>query len=136
MARREHPRYENTEWPDYEFMEYPMMVYPGSNDGGKTPDPHPTRPGKFLQEGVIVKDEQERRDVLQIADPVEQEAPRARKTQLVPTATKGVSRVKTEDDERAELLQEAETLGVQIDKSWSLARLQDAIDTHKQEAVV
>lgn len=130
MAKREHPRYEHTEWPDYEFHEFPMMVYPGSNDGGKTPDPDPRRPGTFLQQAVCVNSEEERRAVLDIADPVPPEAPAPASTTLVDNGA-GTKRLQTEEDQRAELIQQAETLGVQIDKRWAVARIQDAIDAHR-----
>lgn len=130
MAKREHPRYENTEWPDYEFHEFPMMVYPGSADGGKTPDRDKARPGKFLQQPVVVNSEEERRTVLEIDEPVERDAPRAPSAVLV-EGPGGAKRLQTEDDERTALITEAETLGVQIDKRWSVIRIQDAIDTHK-----
>lgn len=130
MAKREHPRYETTEWPDWSFEEWPMMVYPGSADGGKTPDRHPTKAGAFLQTPVIVHSEEERRAVLEIEEPVEKEAARPVSTTLV-DAGAGVKRLQTEDDQRLALITEAETLGVQIDKRWSVARMQDAIDTYK-----
>lgn len=133
MAKREHPRYENTEWEDYEFREFPMMVYPGSADGGKTPDRDPRKPGAFLQDPVVVNDEAERRAVLEL-EPEEAEGPaEPRKREFVETSASGVRRLKTPDDDRREALEEAEALGVQVDKSWSLARIQDAIDTHRAE---
>src|SRR5207245_434885 len=75
MARKEHPRYENCDFGDYEFAEWPMAIYPGSSDGGKTPDRDPRRPGVFLQPVVIVNSEEERRQVLGLDEPVPQEAP-------------------------------------------------------------
>lgn len=131
MARREHPRYENTEWDDYEFREYPMMIYPGSKDGGKTPDRDPTRPGRFLQEAVTVNSEAERLAALGLDEAEAEEAapaPVPTKAKLIPTG-KGTSRLQTPDDERAELLEQCETKGIQVDKTWSIARLQDALDT-------
>lgn len=128
MARREHPRYENTEWDEYEYREFPMMVYPGSKDGGKTPDPNPRVPGQFLQKGVTVANEAERREVLELA-PEDGAAPAPRKPRLIDGATKGTSRLETPEDERLELLQRAEVKGIKVDKTWSIARIQDAIDT-------
>lgn len=135
MAKREHPRYENTEWPDYEFHEFPMMVYPGSKDGGKTPDRHPTRPGVFEQEAVTVHNEEERRQALGLDEEVGSDAAILSKPlELLPTG-KGTSRVKTANDERQELIERLTTAGVQHDKSWSVGRLQDAWDTHEAEGV-
>jgi hypothetical protein len=135
MARREHPRYENTEWPEYEFREFPMMVYPGSKDGGKTPDPDPRRPGKFLQEAVTVASEDERRAALDLAPAEPESAPAPKAPKLVQTGSKGVSRLETPEDERTALLQAAETAGIMVDKSWSTARIQAAIDEARQEVV-
>lgn len=134
MAKREHPRYENTDWPDYEFREFPMMVYPGSSDGGRTPDRDPKKPGAFLQDAIVVNNEAERRAALELEPEEAEEAPAARKAEFVETSSRGVRRLKTADDDRAEALEEADALGVQVDKSWSLARIQDAIDTHRAEA--
>ena len=125
---KEHPRYADTEWPAWEFREYPMAVYPGSSDGGRTPDPNPDwNPGqkhskRWLQECVIVQNEEERLQVL------------GGDAKTV-TDSSGAQRVATEADERAALIAEADRLGVVIDKRWSLARIQDAIDSHKAEVV-
>lgn len=134
MAKREHPRYENTEWPDYEFREFPMMLYPGSEDGGKTPDRHPTQPGKFLQDPVIVQNEEEARAVLGLAAEGSKKAPEA-PTLIDAAGSRGVRRVRTEADDKAAVLEEAEVLGLPVDKSWSIARIQDAIDTHKANPI-
>lgn len=114
-----HPRYENYEY-EYEFHEYPMAVYPGSSDGGKTPDPHPNKPGQFLQPCVIVQNDEERQKVLGLAE--------GGSGELV-AGVGGAQRLKTEEDERRALIERAEVLGVQVDKRWGLARLQDAIDS-------
>jgi hypothetical protein len=132
MARREHPRYETTEWPEYEFKEFPMMVYPGSKDGGKTPDRDPKKPRKYLQTPVVVNNEAELRTALALAPEDVDEATASNSGIGRGTAR----RMKTADDERAVLLEEADSLGLTVDKSWSIARLQDAIDTKKAEAVV
>lgn len=128
---KEHPRYENTEWPDYEFHEFPMVVYPGSADGGKTPDADPSKPGKFLQTPVVVADEAERRAALDLDAPVAQDDDAARPLsgKLV-DAGNGTKRLETAEDERNALISQLETAGVQYDKRWGLARLQDAWDEH------
>lgn len=135
MARKEHPRYESTEWPDYEFHEFPMMVYPGSKDGGKTPDRDPSRPGKFLQTPVTVNSEEERRLALDIDAPVEPEREPERTRTLV-DAGNGTQRLQTPEDERNDLMERLDTAGVQFDRRWGLARLQDAWDEHQNKEVV
>lgn len=117
MANREHPRYQSHEWPDYEFNEYPMMVYPGAADQKK---PYGAN-GKPLA-GIVVNNEAEFREALGLDE--DGKAPAT-------VEDKGVTRLKTEADEQADLLAEAEVLGVKVDKRWGLAKLQDAIDTHK-----
>ena len=126
MAFKEHPRYATTEWPDYEFNEYPMMVYPGSKDGGKTPDRDPCRPGVFLQAAVIVQNDEELKRVLASVDGGEE-------LKTVKTA-EGAVRLANDDDTKAALIEEAEALGVTIDKRWGVAKLQDAIDAHRAGA--
>lgn len=137
---KEHPRYADMDWPPWEFVEFPMMVYPGSADGGRTPDrnehhnPGDKRSKPFLQDGVIVNSEEERRQVLGIDEAVPADPAFQASGRLVDGAG-GAKRLATEADERAELIAEAERLGVVIDKRWSLARIQDAIDSHKAEVV-
>lgn len=128
---KEHPRYQHTEWPDYEFREFPMMVYPGAENPLKPYDAK----GKPLP-GVIVNTAEEADSALGIdrSEPAE-EAPRAA-VKTVATKSPGVQRMETEDDQHTRLNEEAAVLGVKIDKNWSLARKQDAIDTHKAEEVV
>lgn len=138
---KENPRYEHTVWPDWEYREFPMMVYPGAADPLVaeyiTEGP---RKGQPIA-GVIVKDAAEADEVLGIdrtdgaaaAPAPKPEAPRySPKKKIVPTDSPGVSRVSTVADEHAELDAEAERLGIpKFDKSWSPARKQDAIDTFK-----
>lgn len=118
---KEHPRYTNFEWPDYEFREFPMMVYPGAPDQKK---PY-GRDGKPLK-GVLVNDEAEYAQVMGDGGTAA----------TVETSASGVSRVRTEADQKAALVEEAETLGVTFDKRWSVARIQDAIDAHRNQAEV
>lgn len=126
-----HPRYAEMEFPDWEFHEFPMAVYPGSADGGKTPDRD--HRGQPRQQAVIVQNEEERRTVLEIAEAVAPEPAFTPAAKLVSEG--GVQRLATEADERADLISQAEVLGVQIDKRWSLARIQDAIDEHRSTVV-
>ncbi len=131
MANKEHPRYAETEWEDWEFREFPMMVYPTATDQKKPYDAN----GKPLP-GVIVNSDEELRQVMGFDEPeAEAEAPKApaaRKKPETVDAGGGVSRLKTEADEREEVIAALTTAGVQFDKSWSLARLQDALDTHNK----
>lgn len=112
---REHPRYSAMaeSWPDYEYREYPLMVYPGAKDQAKPYDAK----GRPLK-GIVVNNDEERDEALGATAPeTVQEG--------------GVTRLKTEADDHAELLAQAEVMGVKVDKRWGVARLQDAIDTHR-----
>lgn len=113
--RREHPLYEFTDWPEYEFREYPMMVYPGSEDNGKTPDRDDR--GRPVQKGVIVNSDEELRAVLS-ADA---------KTIPIGPEKNAPERVETPDDAKAAILEEAKKLGVEVDARWSIARIEQAI---------
>lgn len=124
---KEHPRYANADFPDYEYVEYPKMIYPGADDPRKPYDAK----GRPLQ-GIIVQNEAEEREAMGLEAP-EAEAPAARTPRAVETGSPGTKRMLTPADEKAELLEQANTLGVKVDKSWSLARIQDAIDTHQAE---
>ncbi len=131
MALKEHPRYASMDFPDYEYQEFPRMIYPGAADQKK---PY-GKDGKPLK-GIIVHNEDEERIALGLpTEPDPEEAPRARPV-LVETGSPGISRLETPEDQKAALLQEADVLGLTVDKRWSIARLQDAIDTHKQAAVI
>lgn len=140
MARREHPRYENTEWPDYEFREYPMMVYPGADDPLKPYKASGREKGKPLA-GILVNNDEERRIALGLDEEEAEDTGATRKAvptrggKTMPTSVKGVDRLRTDDDDKGDLLQEAENLGVKVDRTWSVARIQDALDTHKNTVV-
>ena len=117
---KEHPRYALTEWPEYEFQEFPMMVYPGSADPMK-PEYVPEKPGTLKYPGVTVENQDELDKILGGAK-VMKDGDRLRAV--------------SEEDERAELLQQAQHLGVSVDKRWSTARIQDAIDAKQKSADV
>jgi hypothetical protein len=116
---REHPRYASMEFPDYEYREYPMMVYPGAPDQKKPYDPKTGKPLK----GVLVENDEEYARVM------------AKDAELVPTISPGVQRVQTAEDEKEALLVRAAQLGVQVDKRWGIAKIQDAIDNHEREVL-
>lgn len=87
------------EFPDYEYSEYPKMVYPGSADG------KPKYNGRGqAEEGVIVNSAAEEAEVMSTG-----EAP------------------VREEDEQARLQVICENLGVKFDKRWGAARLVKAI---------
>lgn len=119
---REHPRYAamqekwDAEAEERGYREYPMMVYPGAKDQRK---PYGAD-GKRLK-GLVVQNEDERDRALGLGQ-YAQAAPAA----VVDDG--GVQRLSNPEDERLALIAKAEQLGVQIDKRWGAARIQDAID--------
>lgn len=124
---RVHPRYTQMQekWDEQAaergWQEYPMMVYPGSKDGGKTPDRHPTKPGVFLQEPVIVNNDEEKAAAL------------AGNAELAEGS--GVQHLRTEEDDRQELIAKLTEASVQFDKRWGPAKLQAAWDDHEASLV-
>lgn len=115
---REHPRYANMEFPDYEYREFPMMVYPGAPDQKK---PY-GKNGRPLR-GVIVNDEAEYAKVMT--------AEAGAKPVLVSTGAAGVERVQSAEDERLAALKNARELGIpNVDGRWSLARIESAVDAY------
>lgn len=113
--RREHPLYEFTDWPEYEFREYPMMTYPGSADNGKSPDRDER--GRPVQKGVIVNSDEELHAVLSAEV----------KTIPIGPEKNAPERVETADDAKTALLAEAKKLNVEVDAKWSIARIEQAI---------
>lgn len=98
---REHPNYARMEFPEYEFREFPKMLYPSNADDPFTPVYTKGVPC----EGIIVNDEEEQMAVLATLAPPVREA-----------------------DERKRLIALAEVDGVTIDKRWSLAKITAAIE--------
>jgi len=98
------------------FQEFPMMVYPGANDQKK---PYGAD-GKALK-GILVNNEDERDQALGLGAYAKAEPPK-----LVDEGG-GKERLRTPEDDRLELIAKAEALGLQIDKRWGAARLEDAI---------
>lgn len=121
MAFKEHPRYANFEFPDYEFHEYPMMVYPGAPDQKK---PYHPDTGKRLK-GVVVANEEEMRRVL--GDPDDTAGAR------VAAGSPDTQRLESPEDLKEKAIRQAERLGVKIDKRWNIERIEAAIDQHVDE---
>lgn len=113
MAAKEHPRYQLTDWPDWEFVEFPMMVYPHpGNPDIRKPVYNPERPGQLLSPGVTVNSEEELVALLEGAETVKD----GDKTRLL-----------TEEDKRQALILKADQTGVKVDKTWSLDKLEAAL---------
>ncbi len=103
----EHPRYANMEFVDNGYMEYPKMVYPAGID--------PTVPAKMIKplragqkakvnQGVVVNNQDEEKLVMEGGF------------------------IQREGDEKAELLQRAAILGVQVDKRWGVEKIREKIE--------
>jgi len=105
--------FDNMEFPPYEFREFPQAV---PVVGGKVmPTPYDER-GK--SHPVVIVESHAELDALQGPE-----------VTLVPV-TEGAGhamRVENEDDIRAVLYTQAEQAGVQIDKRWSVARIEETL---------
>lgn len=132
MAKREHPRYENTEWEDYEFREYPMMVYVDRRTKKvlKVPTDHPNwDPGnpkskRWVEDEVTVNSDEELKALRATVEGG---------GELSTVTAGGATRMTNPEDARQALIAEAEVLGVQVDKRWGADKLQAAIDAFKEE---
>lgn len=129
--RGTHPRYaamaEQWEKDNEDWKEFPMMVYPGAPDPRQPVYAEPGdpgyKPGKLRYEGVVVQNEEELARVIDGAG-----------SSGVHRELGQPARASTLEDDRDALLQEAANLGLkEVDPAWSLARIQDAIDTKKAE---
>lgn len=94
-----HPIYARMDFAPYEFAEYPMMVYPNSEDPLK-----PTYVNGVPQEGVTVNDEDELAEAL------------------------AGRKIVRETDEKERLIALAEVDGVTVDKRWSVKRMAETIE--------
>lgn len=134
-----HPLYSGHTFREYEFQEYPRMVYPGAENPKK---PYSTEAGKGYGKplpGVIVNDEEEESRALKLSqhfDAKHRPGNLERGGETVQTMAKGVHRLVSEEDRRASLIQEADNLGVQIDKRWKADRIEAAIEAHKSASDV
>ena len=87
------------EFPDYEYREYPKMVYPGTKDG----KPEVNGKGQ-AKKGVVVNNEAEEAEAMSTGEtPVR------------------------EGDEQARLQKLCEINGVQFDKRWGAPKLTKAL---------
>lgn len=123
------------EWPDYEFLEFPMMVYVDTKAQKvlQKPTDHPRwdpgnpRSKRWVQDEVIVHSEQELKELKATVET-------GGELKTVVSGPGVAPRLATAEDERQALLQEADVLGVQVDKRWGADKLKAAIGAFKEEA--
>lgn len=107
--------YDNFIFPDYEYREWPMAISL-DEEGRPTKDPFvPNTKPKRLREVVIVQNEDELTALLEGSAEVQG------------------SRIRTEADEKADLLTRAAQMGVKVDKSWSADRIRKTLDEKVSE---
>ena len=107
--------YDTMIFPDYEYREFPLAVAL-DEDGRPTKDPFiPNTKPKRLREVVIVQNEDELTALLEGSAEVQG------------------SRIRTEADEKADLLTRAAQMGVKVDKSWSADRIRKTLDEKVSE---
>lgn len=113
--------YDDMAFPDYEYREFPMAV-PYVN-GRVMESPYDEN---NKAHPVVMVNSQDELDELS-----------GGKAEVVPqNYEKTVSKVKTDDDEKDELLVKADQLGVKVDKRWSVDRIEKAIKDHQDEQVL
>lgn len=114
-------QYDEMEFGDYEFREFPMAV--PVVDGVIQPTPYD---GNKKAHPVVIVNSQAEYDALKGGD-----------VEVVPQDYEGtVSRVKTEDDEIEALMTEASQAGVKLDRRWSPERMRKTIDDAKKDPVL
>lgn len=113
--------YTTMKFKPYQFEEWPQAI-PVLN-GVVQPTPYKDS-GKAHE--VVIVNSQEELDALQ--------GPGVKTVAINPDVVSSPKRVETEDDIRSELYRQAEQSGAQIDKSWSVARIEDAITSHVKKA--
>lgn len=113
--------YDKMEFPDYEHREFPQAI--PFVDGQVMPTPYDAR---NKAHPVVIVYSQEELDALQ-----------GPKVTLVPVSegSETALRVENEDDIRRVLYVQAEQAGVQIDKRWSVERIEKALQAAKSEVV-
>lgn len=110
IKQRQNTIYDNMEFPDYEFREFPMTVPVVDGKVQKTPydanhKAHPV---------VVVNDQSELDDLM---------GPGA----VMVEVAAGSARLQNEDDIRAALYIQADQAGVTIDKRWTVARIEETL---------
>ncbi len=105
--------YDQMEFPEYEFREFPMEV--PYVDGQVMPTPYNE---KHKPHPTVRVNSQEELDALTAGE-----------VEVIPAGPDTTAaRVRTEDDERAELLLKADQNDIKVDKRWSLERLRLAVN--------
>jgi hypothetical protein len=108
--------YDKMEFPDYSYNEWPRAIAI-DEDGKPTKDPYvPGSKPKKLRDVVTVNSEAELEALLEGAVEVVD------------------GKIRTEDDEKDDLITEAAQVGAQVDKKWSPDRMRKAIDAKRAEA--
>lgn len=115
--------YDNMEFEPVEFREFPMAI-PVVN-GVVQPTPYDAK-GK--SHPVVIVHNQFELDELKGGE--------AKLVPVNPEALLSPKRVETEEDVRAQLYVEADQAGAQIDRRWSVAKIQRAIAEARDESPV
>jgi hypothetical protein len=106
--------FDQMEFPPYEFREFPQAI--PVVDGKVMPTPYDER---NKAHPVVVVESQAELDALQ--------GPQVKLVPVSDAAPEGAQRVESEDDIRAVLYTQAEQARVQIDKRWSVQRIESTL---------
>lgn len=116
IKQRANTMYDNMVFEPVEYAEFPMAV-PVRN-GVVQSNPYDAKHKPYP---VVIVESQEELDALMGDAPL---------VPINPGAPDSPMRVESEDDIRTALYIQADQLGVQIDKRWTVGRIEDTIKTH------
>lgn len=119
LKQKSNTMYDAMEFPPYEFHEFPMAV---PVVGGVVMD-SPYDPKTRKSYPVVIVADQDELDALK--------GPGVSLVSVTDDAGSTTMRVESEDDIRKVLYVQAEQAGVQIDKRWSVPRIEDALKQAK-----
>lgn len=109
--------FDNMNFPDYEFAEFPMAI--PVVDGVIQPTPYDER---HKAHPVVIVNSQAELEALK--------GPEVKLVAVNPHDPASTLRVESEDDIRAALYVQADQAGVKIDKRWSVERIEQALQDH------
>lgn len=113
--------YDDMAFPDYEFREFPMEVPYADGEVKPTPYDKKNKPWPTVK----------------VNSQAELDELKGGEAEVIPqNYEKTVSRVKTEDDEREELVIRARQLKINVDGRWKIDRIRAAIAEAEEDGVL
>ena len=122
MAQNQHTAFDKIEFPPYQFREYPKAI-PVDETGAPVDDQYVAAGKRRVQRDVVIVRSKREEDALR--------GPGVTTVEVGP----GQFRVENEDDARQVLFEQAEVRGINIDRSWSVERIEQALAEADEEVV-